>query len=167
MTTAAPAVQSKPSYHQGLLLVFMAGVCWSTMGLMVRLMGDVGPWQILLYRSGSLAVFLFLVARFGNGSVSDVAFLLSIVAGLATIGWTIAGGVDVFEARRRPERSAPKPGRCTVCGKVMDLVGDIDSAEIEGLRQEASGFTVTGYRLELTGYCPDCLPHGGQAPAPA
>jgi len=57
--------------------------------------------------------------------------------------------------------------RCVVCGKVTDLVGDISQDEIAKLREEATGFTVTGYRLELSGYCSSCLPAGAGAPAPA
>ena len=54
--------------------------------------------------------------------------------------------------------------RCVVCGRVMDLVGDISPGQIDALRGEASGFTVTGYRLELSGYCSDCLPQGSPPP---
>ena len=49
------------SYRQGVVLVLLAGCCWSIMGLVVRLMEAATAWQILFYRSLSLAVFLFLV----------------------------------------------------------------------------------------------------------
>lgn len=56
-------VASKPQieHRTGLLLVLTAGVFWSFMGLAVRLMEDPAAWQILFYRSLSLALFLFLV----------------------------------------------------------------------------------------------------------
>jgi Fur family transcriptional regulator, peroxide stress response regulator len=57
--------------------------------------------------------------------------------------------------------------RCVLCEKVIDLVGDISASEIGGLGREAAGFTVTGYRLELAGYCVDCVVPGARAPAPA
>jgi Fe2+ or Zn2+ uptake regulation protein len=57
--------------------------------------------------------------------------------------------------------------RCVVCDRVRDLVGDIARTDIEALRGVEGGFTVTGYRLELSGYCSDCLPQGTQAPASA
>lgn len=49
------------SHGRGLLFVFAAGVLWSTVGLGIRLIHDAGVWQILLYRSISLTVFLFFV----------------------------------------------------------------------------------------------------------
>jgi Fur family peroxide stress response transcriptional regulator len=57
--------------------------------------------------------------------------------------------------------------RCVVCGKVTDVPGEISHGEIEALRARSDGFTVTGYRLQLSGYCSDCLPEGGPAPAQA
>lgn len=68
-----------------------------------------------------------------------------------------------YDGRTDPHHHA----RCVVCERVMDLPGELDSSEIAALRREASGFTVTGYRLELSGYCSDCLPRGGPEPAPA
>jgi drug/metabolite transporter (DMT)-like permease len=52
------------AYRHGLLLVLLAGVCWSIMGIGVRLMEGATAWQILLYRSLALAVFLFLVVAY-------------------------------------------------------------------------------------------------------
>lgn len=68
-----------------------------------------------------------------------------------------------YDGRTDPHHHA----RCVVCGHVMDLVGDISKDEIATLKNEASSFTVTGYRLELSGYCADCLPQGSPEPAPA
>ncbi|MEC8245458.1 MAG: DMT family transporter [Pseudomonadota bacterium] len=42
-------------------LVFSAGVLWSTVGIGVRLIETANVWQILLYRSMSLSVFLLLI----------------------------------------------------------------------------------------------------------
>lgn len=68
-----------------------------------------------------------------------------------------------YDGRTDPHHHA----RCVGCGHVMDLVGDISTGEIATLENEVSSFTVTGYRLELSGYCADCLPHGSPSPAPA
>ena len=68
-----------------------------------------------------------------------------------------------YDGRTDPHHHA----RCTVCERVMDVAGDISPREIEALRKEARSFTVTGYRLELSGYCSECLPEGSPAPAPA
>ncbi len=55
--------------------------------------------------------------------------------------------------------------RCTACGRVLDIAGEIPAADIDHLRREAEGFTVTGFRLELSGYCSGCIPTGGPATA--
>lgn len=46
--------------------------------------------------------------------------------------------------------------RCLSCGKVMDLPGRLQSREIEKLQEGTGGFEVTGYRLEVLGYCSSC-----------
>jgi Fe2+ or Zn2+ uptake regulation protein len=68
-----------------------------------------------------------------------------------------------YDGRTDPHHHA----RCVVCERVMDLPGEISGHEIEALRRATAGFTVTGYRLELSGYCVDCLPEGSPAPASA
>lgn len=47
----------------GMLLVFLAGVLWSTVGLGIRLIEEAQVWQILFYRSVSLSAFLWIVIR--------------------------------------------------------------------------------------------------------
>ncbi len=59
-----------------------------------------------------------------------------------------------YDGRTDPHHHA----RCVACGRVLDLVGDVSRAEIDALRGPAGRFMVTGYRLELSGYCADCLP---------
>ena len=67
MTATSPASTTSLSYRSGLLIVLFAGVCWSSMGLVVRLMEDAGAWQILFYRSVSLSLFLFAVICLQTG----------------------------------------------------------------------------------------------------
>ena len=58
------AMQTKQfelTYSRGVILVLLAGVCWSTMGLGIRNVTDANSWQILVYRSISLSAFLFFV----------------------------------------------------------------------------------------------------------
>ena len=52
---------TRPSvtYAQGIMLVILAGVFWSTIGLGIRMIEQANVWQILIYRSFALAVFLF------------------------------------------------------------------------------------------------------------
>jgi Fur family peroxide stress response transcriptional regulator len=48
--------------------------------------------------------------------------------------------------------------RCMECGRVADLPGRADDREVARLAASADAFHVTGYRLELTGYCDMCRP---------
>lgn len=50
--------------------------------------------------------------------------------------------------------------RCVSCGSVTDLPGRADDREVARLAASAEQFRVTGYRLELTGYCPSCAETG-------
>ena len=61
-----------------------------------------------------------------------------------------------YDGRTDPHHHA----RCLICGRVTDLAGTLPAGDLEALRSEAGGFTVTGYRLELSGYCGDCAPRG-------
>ena len=49
------------------MLVLMAGVFWSTMGLGIRNIEAANVWQILVYRSFALAIFLFIVISIRSG----------------------------------------------------------------------------------------------------
>ena len=51
------------THARSLALVFAAGVLWSTVGLGIRLIQEADVWQILLYRSMSLMIFLYIVIR--------------------------------------------------------------------------------------------------------
>ena len=57
--------------------------------------------------------------------------------------------------------------RCLVCGAVTDVPGELSGPEIDAIRRRSDAFTVTGYRLQLSGYCSGCLPEGGRAPVEA
>jgi Fur family transcriptional regulator, peroxide stress response regulator len=73
---------------------------------------------------------------------------------------TYSDGSARYDHRTDPHHHA----RCLVCGKVSDVPGEVDSEPIHKLSHNASGFSVTGYRLELSGYCASCLPEGGPDP---
>ena len=47
-----------PNRGVGVPLVMIAGICWSTSGLIYRLIENASPWQVLFYRS--LALFVML-----------------------------------------------------------------------------------------------------------
>ena len=68
-----------------------------------------------------------------------------------------------YDGRVDPHHHA----RCLACGRVSDVPGEVADSEIDALSARATGFTVTGYRLELAGYCATCVPEGGPDPVPA
>ena len=56
-------------------------------------------------------------------------------------------------------RTDPHPHvRCVECGRVADVGGRIPADDLACLRAGVGDFRVTGYRLELTGYCTACDP---------
>ena len=56
------------AYRRGVLLVLLAGVLWSGVGLVVRLIEVMTEWQILFYRSLALSLFLLaLIALRSRG----------------------------------------------------------------------------------------------------
>ena len=61
--THALADPSDTARTRGMVLVFAAGVLWSTVGLGIRLIDEALVWQILLYRSLSLSAFLYVAIR--------------------------------------------------------------------------------------------------------
>jgi len=66
-TLTAEIEKPQLSYINGVILVLLAGVFWSSMGLGVRMIEEANVWQILLYRSMALATFLFVIITFRSG----------------------------------------------------------------------------------------------------
>jgi DME family drug/metabolite transporter len=64
---AARLDSSRISYFVGVILVLMAGVFWSSMGLGIRMIEQANVWQILFYRSIALAIFLFSIISIRSG----------------------------------------------------------------------------------------------------
>lgn len=106
-------MQKEFSYFQSVAMVIAAAVLWSLMGLVIRLMGDAGTWQVLFYRSlGMVPVLVFVIWRrsegqlfgrirsaglpgFVGGSGLVIAFAGAIYAIQAT---TVANAVLLFAA---------------------------------------------------------------------
>ena len=59
-----------------------------------------------------------------------------------------------YDGRTDPHLHA----RCVSCGRITDLPGRIAPSELVPAPAEAGHFRVTGYRVELTGYCAQCDP---------
>ena len=88
------------SYRHGVILVLLAGVFWSTMGLGIRYIEAANVWQILFYRSLALAPFLFLVVAVRSGGrplpVIRKAGLAGVVGGLGLV-IAFAGGIFALQ----------------------------------------------------------------------
>jgi len=89
------------SYLQGVVLVLMAGVFWSSMGIGVRLIEAANVWQILFYRSIALAVFLFAVISFRSGykplQTIGKAGLAGAIGGISLVV-AFAGGIYAIQS---------------------------------------------------------------------
>ncbi|MHC4924608.1 MAG: Fur family transcriptional regulator [Planctomycetota bacterium] len=76
---------------------------------------------------------------------------------------TYGDGSARYDGRTDPHHHA----RCVMCGKVTDVHGELPEDQFHALGGSADGFTVTGYRLELSGYCTTCVPGNGARPISA
>jgi len=97
---APHTVQSPDTHKYGVLFVFAAGVLWSTVGLGIRLIDDAVVWQILLYRSISMSLFLYVVIRLRSGEspftqIRRIGFP-AIIAGLALVA-AYTGGIYAIQ----------------------------------------------------------------------
>jgi Fur family peroxide stress response transcriptional regulator len=68
---------------------------------------------------------------------------------------TYSDGSARYDARMDPHHHA----RCVSCGRVMDVPGKLQDQDLESLSRGLDGFSVLGYRLEVTGFCGACSPH--------
>jgi drug/metabolite transporter (DMT)-like permease len=99
------------AYRLGLLLVLGAGICWSTIGLGVRLIDGATVWQILFYRSIAMALLLFIAialrsrgrplgsirAAGPSGVIGGVAFVAASAGGIVAIQTTtVANAMLLF-----------------------------------------------------------------------
>ena len=91
---------STVSQRNGVLLVFAAGVLWSTVGLGIRLIEEATVWQILLYRSTSMSLFLYAVIRLRSGESPFVQLgrggFPVVVAALALVA-AYSGGIYAIQ----------------------------------------------------------------------
>lgn len=88
------------SHRYGILFVFLAGVLWSTVGLGIRLIDDAVVWQILLYRSISMSVFLYVFIRLRSGESPFVQIRrIGLPAGIAGLSLVAAysGGIYAIQ----------------------------------------------------------------------
>jgi Fe2+ or Zn2+ uptake regulation protein len=118
-----------------------------------------------------LAVFEFLADTKTHPTADEVFLavrnrvrgisLATVYKSLETlVGCGLASKLSYSDGSARYDgRTDPHPhARCASCGKLFDVPGTLNREQIEELRRETPEFTVTGYRLELSGYCHECLP---------
>jgi DME family drug/metabolite transporter len=96
MTSVAPPFSNADAHKYGVVFVFAAGVLWSTVGLGIRMIEDAVVWQILLYRSIAMSLFLYVVIRLRSGEgpfvqIHRVGFP-SVIAGLSLVA-AYSGGI--------------------------------------------------------------------------
>jgi DME family drug/metabolite transporter len=101
MTPLDQPAGSADAHRHGVFFVFAAGVLWSTVGLGIRLIEDAVVWQILLYRSISLTLFLYVVVRLRSGEspfarIRRIGFP-SVIAGLSLVA-AYSGGIFAIQS---------------------------------------------------------------------
>ncbi|MDB5659002.1 MAG: EamA family transporter [Cypionkella sp.] len=79
------------TYLSGAFLIIMAGVLWSTQGLIIRLIPEAGPWAIMFWRSaGMLPVLGMWIAFTARGSFWGE---------IRSVGWSgVLGGCGLVAA---------------------------------------------------------------------
>jgi len=100
MTALNPTSNIADAHRHGVLFVFAAGVLLSTVGLGIRLIEDAVVWQILLYRSISLTVLLYIVLRLRSGEspfaqVRRIGFA-AVIAGFSLVV-AYSGGIYAIQ----------------------------------------------------------------------
>ena len=77
-----------PNRRVGVPLVMIAGICWSTSGIIYRVIEDASPWQVLFYRS--LALFVMLAFWLSVNYHKNFSSIFS-----NSIGLSLTGGVSL------------------------------------------------------------------------
>ena len=88
------------SYVNGVILVLLAGVAWSSIGVGIRMIEDANVWQILFYRSIALTSFLFCTITYRSGFKSMAVIRKSGLAGaIGGVGlvFAFAGGIYAIQ----------------------------------------------------------------------
>lgn len=100
MTEATLPRRTADAQKIGVLFVLAAGILWSTVGLGIRLLEDASVWQILLYRSISMSLFLYVVIRLRSGEspfaqIRRIGFP-AVFAGLSLVA-AYSGGIYAIQ----------------------------------------------------------------------
>jgi drug/metabolite transporter, DME family len=94
-------IERSSDYRRGVMLVVLAGVCWSSMGLGIRFMEIANVWQILFFRSCALMPFLLLIITLRSKGKPFAAIrtagLAGVIGGLALV-IAFSGGIYSIQA---------------------------------------------------------------------
>lgn len=88
--------------------------------------------------------------------VISVATVYKSLETLVGCGLAVKLGYAVGSTRYDGRTDRHHHAHCLTCSRMFDLRADFPSSQAEELSQNVDGFQVTGYRLELTGYCKRC-----------
>ena len=96
MTILSSTPGSADAHKYGVFFVFAAGILWSTVGLGIRMIEDAFVWQILLYRSVSMSLFLYVLIKIRSGEspfaqIRRIGYPV-IIAGLSLVA-AYSGGI--------------------------------------------------------------------------
>ncbi|MBL4918140.1 DMT family transporter [Szabonella alba] len=79
------------TYGPGVVLVVVASVLWSAMGLVIRQIDEAGTWAILFWRSAGMVPVLLAFIAWRNGG--------ALIAPLRRVGWPgLVGGLGLVAA---------------------------------------------------------------------
>jgi drug/metabolite transporter (DMT)-like permease len=87
-------------YLKGILFVLLAGICWSWLGVIVRLVEIANTWQILFYRSSGLVPILFFylgIKKNENPFILLFRFRLSNILGAFSLVTAYLGGIYAYQ----------------------------------------------------------------------
>jgi len=116
---------SAEAYRRGVILVLLGSVCASWLGIGVRLMESASAWQILVYRSAALTVFLLayiaarnpgaLIAIFRNAGAASIVGGI----GLATASSAIIVAIERASVANAMFLLAVAPFLAAVIGRLV------------------------------------------------
>ncbi len=86
------------SYKTSVILVLLAGVAWSTMGLAIRSLEEAQTWQILFYRSLAMVPVLFLfIAHTSQGKQVRKAGIPAVIGAIGLV-FAFAGAIFAIQS---------------------------------------------------------------------
>jgi Fur family peroxide stress response transcriptional regulator len=98
-------------------------------------------------------VFLYVRNELPGISLATVYKSLEALVGCGlAVKLAYTDGSARYDGRTDPHHHV----RCLACGRVSDVPARMPDDAVVKLRDSTHGFRITGYLLELTGYCSDC-----------